>query len=210
MEAIRIAQSGELGAMVSITSDHGRQVDPRLPSDQWRLKRALAGGGPLFDIGIYALNATRYLTGEEPVELQATQFTPPDDPRFKEVEGSVHWTMRFPSGVLTNCTTSYNYHETKRFRVFCERGWLNLDPATDYYKHRMTIEHSAPENNAAKSLTEERQIPEGNQFASMLDHMAECANQNKRPKTPGEEGLRDVRLMLAIYEAARTGNRLRV
>ena len=207
-EAIRICRSGELGAISQITSDHGRQVDPSIPSDQWRLQKALAGGGALFDIGIYALNATRYLSGEEPTEISAMQWSPPDDPRFREVEANVAWTMRFPSGILASCTTSYNYQETKRFRVFAERGWLDLDPATDYYQHRMTIERPAPPDVAPKTLRQERQIPEGNQFALMLDHMAEVARTNTPSRTPGEEGLRDVRLMNLIYEAARSGRRI--
>lgn len=119
--------------------------------------------------------------------------------------------MRFPSGVLANCSTSYDYQETKRYRVLCQRGWLELDPATDYYRHNMHIErrHDDPAH-LLKAVREDRPIAEKNQFARMLDHLAECVQSNKEPRTPGEEGLRDVRLIEKIYEAARTGRTLKV
>ena len=217
LEAIRLVRSGELGKIVSIVADHGRTVDPGNPADRWRLQRALAGGGPLPDVGIYSLNACRYLTGEEPVEVSAMLVQPRDDPKFREVEQAVHWTMRFPSGVLANCSTSYDYQDTKRYRVLCQKGWLELDPATDYYKHTMRIERGLkePASDPAdpvelKAVREERPIGEKNQFALMLDHFSECVQQNREPRTPGEEGLRDVRLIELIYEAARTGRRLKV
>ena len=74
---------------------------------QWRLNKKMAGGGSMMDIGIYALNAARYLTGEEPIEVNAMMDTTPNDPRFKEVEENINFQLRFPSGVLANCTSSY-------------------------------------------------------------------------------------------------------
>src|SRR5713101_2893167 len=80
-EAIRIAQSGELGPTQMILADAGFKMgDPTV----WRLNKQLAGGGSLMDIGIYALNATRYLTGQEPTEVNAMIYSTPGDPRFKE------------------------------------------------------------------------------------------------------------------------------
>ncbi|PQV64345.1 putative dehydrogenase [Abditibacterium utsteinense] len=210
LEAIRISRSGELGKIVNIVADHGRPVDASDPADQWRLKKAIAGGGPLPDIGIYSLNACRYLTGEEPIEISAQLVQPAGNPKFREVEQSVVWTMRFPSGVLTTCTATYDFGEVKRYRVFFENGWLDLDPATDYDKHRLTVSKKAPAGLPYKSVEQELPIPEGNQFAAELDHMSNCVLQNLAPKTPGEEGLRDVRLIEVIYEAARTGRTLKI
>ncbi len=210
LEAIRISRSRELGKIVNIVADHGRPIAPSDPADQWRLQKALSGGGPLPDIGIYSLNACRYLTGEEPTEISAQLVQPADNPKFREVEQSVVWTMRFPSGVLATCTASYDFGEVKRYRVFFENGWLDLDPATDYYKHNLTVSRKAPPGATYKSVEQELPISEGNQFAAMLDHMSECVAQNKTPKTPGEEGLRDVQLIEAIYEAARTGRTIKV
>ena len=217
LEAIRICRSGELGKMVAISTDHGRPIVPSKPADQWRLDKQIAGGGPLPDIGIYSLNACRYLTGLEPTEISAMLYQPTDNPKFREVEQSVTWTMRFPNGVLANCSTAYDYQDTKRFRVFFEKGWLELDPATDYYRHEMKISHPVPKRGQQpgdvvefESVVETVPITPKNQFALELDHMAECVLQNKTPKTPGEEGWRDVALIEAIYRAAHENRTVKV
>jgi len=97
----------------------------------WRLNRALAGGGPLMDVGIYALQATRYLSGEEPTWVSAltTQGAPP---RFAQVEESVLWEAKFPSGAVSHCSSSYNVEGIGYFRVLAERGWFGLEPAFNY------------------------------------------------------------------------------
>ncbi|AIZ64887.1 glucose-fructose oxidoreductase [Hymenobacter sp. DG25B] len=203
LDAIARIRKGELGKLLQITADHGRSVDPTGDkADSWRVQKKLAGGGSLMDIGIYSLNATRYLTGEEPVEVTAIESTDKNDPRFQEVEDRIHFTLRFPSGVLATCTSSYSIQEVKRYRVFGEKAWLDLDPATDYNDHNLKI--------GDKDGERKPNIDEGNQFAAELDHMAECVLNNTTPKTPGEEGLRDIRLIQAIYEAARTGKRVKV
>jgi predicted dehydrogenase len=203
LEAIARIRKGELGKLLQITADHGRSVDPTGDkADSWRVQKKLAGGGSLMDIGIYSLNATRYLTGEEPVEVTAIESTDKNDPRFKEVEDRIHFTLRFPSGVLATCTSSYSIQEVKRYRVFGDKAWLDLDPATDYKEHNLKI--------GDKDGERKPNVDEGNQFAAELDHMAECVLNNTTPKTPGEEGLRDIRLIQAIYEAARTGKRVKV
>ncbi|GAB4457075.1 MAG: Gfo/Idh/MocA family oxidoreductase [Armatimonadaceae bacterium] len=202
LECIRLCRSGELGRLNTITSDHGRQLNPSEPADRWRADKELAGGGSLVDIGIYSLQAARYLTGEEPIEVLARIESPENDPRFREVECTVHWTMRFPSGALANLSSSYDWHDTKRFRVQGSDAWLELDPATDYYKHRLRVGRPGKDG---QTRIEEPQITEQNQFARQIDHMAECIRENKTPRTPGEEGLRDVRYMEGIYEAGRTG-----
>ncbi len=198
--AIQIAQKGELGKLKAIVADHGRNLDPFDPADRWRMDKKLAGGGSLVDIGIYSLQAARYITGEEPIEISAMIYSTPGDPRFREVEENVNFMLRFPSGVLANCTSSYGYADVKRYRVFGDKAYLELDPATDYYKHRLLI--------GRKDATEERIIQERNQFALEMDHLSECVMENKQPKTPGQEGLQDVKLMSAIYEAARTNRKI--
>lgn len=202
LAAIAIAQKKELGILKAIVADHGRNLDPKDPADQWRMNKKLAGGGSLFDIGIYSLQATRYITGEEPTEISAMMYSTPNDPRFKEVEENVNFMLRFPSGVLANCTSSYGYANVKRFQVFGSKGTLELDPATDYYEHRLYVERG--------DVREERNIQPQNQFALEMDHLSECVIQNQPPKTPGEEGLQDVRLMTAIYEAAKTGRTIKL
>ncbi|SDY32491.1 Predicted dehydrogenase [Hymenobacter psychrophilus] len=203
LDAIARIRRGELGKLLQITADHGRIVDPvDDPADTWRVVQKMAGGGSLMDIGIYSLNAARYLTGEEPTEVTAQEMTDKSDPRFQEVEDRIHFTLRFPGGTLATCTSAYSIQQVKRFRAFGSQAWLDLDPATDYDRHHLVI--------GDKEGQREPQLKEGNQFAAELDHMAECVLKNKTPKTPGEEGLRDIRLVHAIYEAARTGKKVKV
>lgn len=202
LEVMRLAQSGELGTLKLVVSDHGRNLDPSDPADQWRMSAKLAGGGSLYDIGIYSLQAARYITGEEPEEIQAMIHSTPGDPRFREVEENVTFQLRFPSGTLAQCSASYGYADTKRFMVQGSEASLTLDPATDYYEHKLTV---------TKGKTEEEiKIQEGNQFALEMDHLAQSIQEDQPPKTAGEEGLQDVRLMQAIYEAARTGRSVKV
>ncbi|MGF2034168.1 MAG: Gfo/Idh/MocA family protein [Nostoc sp. CmiVER01] len=199
---IGMIRSKELGTVKVIQADNGQNQGGDL--NQWRLKRALAGGGSLPDVGIYCLNATRYLTGEEPIAISAQIFSTPGDPRFKEVEESVTFQLRFPSGILGICSTSYGFHEGRRFRVFGSDAWGQLDPAFSYNGLRMMVSRKSPTNSMAENISEVR-IGEKNQFALEIDHMADCVIQNKQPHTPGEEGLQDQKLIALIYEAAQTG-----
>lgn len=169
---------------------------------QWRLNKKLAGGGSLPDIGIYCLNTARYLTGEEPEWVMGSVYNTPGDERFREVEESVLWQMRFPSGILVNAATSYSVHQSRRYRCLADNGaWFGLDPAFAY--HGLQLEMSqAKEQYDWKQAPE---IPEQNQFALEMDHMAWCVLHNKEPYTPGAEGLQDHRIMEAIFQSAREG-----
>lgn len=153
------------------------------------------------DVGLYCLNTSRFLLGEEPVEVMASTYSTPGDPRFREVEENCLWQMRFPSGVQANCTTGYAHHEARRYRVLAERGTFGLDPAFSYSGLKMQVSFA----QGQIERYEEPRLHEKNQFALELDHMSECVIENKRPYTPGEEGLQDHRLMEAIYRSARQG-----
>ena len=198
-EAIRIARSQELGPTQMILADTGFNMgDPK----QWRLNRQLAGGGSLMDIGIYALNASRYLSGEEPTEVNAMMYTTPGDPRFKEVEEHINFQLRFPSGVLANCSSSYGYFHQSHYRVMGTDARLCMDPATWYSGLRLWIERG--------NTIDQRDLPVVDHFAAEMDHMSDCVMQNKEPLTPGEEGLRDLKIMMAIYDAAKTGRTVKL
>jgi predicted dehydrogenase len=201
-QAMRLIREGALGAVRVVSADIGRPTDPRDPADEWRLKKNMAGGGSLFDIGIYAVNAARYLTGEEPVEISAMMSSPKDDPRFREVEDIVSFQLRFPSGAIAHGSCSYSYAPASRFVVHGSEGTLLLDPATDYYEHRLQLRRGAE--------VKEIHIPEANQFALEMDHLSQAIMDDAEPFTPGEEGLQDVRLMQAIYAAARNGRPIHV
>ncbi len=198
-EAIRIARSNELGPTQMILADAGFNMgDPT----QWRLNKQLAGGGSMMDIGIYALNASRYLTGEEPTEVNAMTYTTPGDVRFKEVEENTIFQLRFPSGILANCSSSYGYFHQSHYRVMGTDARLCMDPATWYSGLRLWIERG--------NDIDQRDFPEVDHFATEMDHMSDCVMQNKTPLTPGEEGLRDLRIITAVYEAAQTGKTVKL
>jgi len=156
----------------------------------------------LMDIGIYSLQAARYVTGEEPVEIAAMSYTTPGDERFKEVEEAIDFQLRFPSGALANCSSSYGYAGQNRYRVIADKGWFELEPATSYTGLRMRVRRG--------NVLEERSLPQRDHFALEMDHLSECVMDGKEPLTPGEEGLRDLKLMTAIYEAARSGKTVKV
>ena len=172
-----------------------------------RLSAAL-GGGPVGDVGIYSINTTRMILGEEPVEVSAMAHQPKDDPRFREVPESVSFTMRFPSGVLAHCDCSFGSAESRRYRVHCAKGFVEMDPAFSYRGLRLRVKQGdSKESNAQLS---EWQIQEVNQFTAEMDHFSECVLHDKAPRTPGEEGLADMRIISAIEEAARTGQTVEI
>jgi predicted dehydrogenase len=190
---IKMTRDQEFGAPRVIQAEAGFVIgDPK----QWRLRKSMAGGGSLMDIGIYALNAARFLSGEEPVELHAMSYTTPDDPRFTEVEESVLFQLRFPSGVLANCVSSYGTG-LNRFRVYATKGSFELQPGSSYSGLRMRVYRGG--------IAEERNLAVRDHFAAEMDHLADCVTNDTEPLTPGEEGLRDLRIMMAIYDSAASG-----
>jgi predicted dehydrogenase len=189
LECVRIARQNEFGALKLIDAHFGNHVNAGV----WRLKRALAGGGPLMDVGIYALQATRYLTGEEPVWISATA-TQGDPARFSEVEESVLWQAKFPGGAISHCGSSYNTAGVGYFRAIAEHGWFGLDPAFNYDGIR-----------GMRSDGKAIDMAETDQFAVEMDNFAQCIMEKTATRVPGEEGLRDVKIMMAIYQSARTG-----
>ncbi|WP_317196630.1 Gfo/Idh/MocA family oxidoreductase [Hymenobacter negativus] len=166
---------------------------------QWRHKKALAGGGSLPDVGLYCLNTTRFLLGEEPIEVSAQIYSTSGDDRFKEIEENVSFTLRFPSGAISQCMTGYGSFNNKSYTVYAETGSIKMDPAFPYKGLHQERIH-AP---GGKQLKETPNDPQKDQFALEMDHMAECVRQNKTPYTPGEEGLQDQRIMEAIYKSAK-------
>lgn len=202
-EIVKMVKSGKLGTpRAFIATNSQNQGDPT----QWRQKRALAGGGCLPDVGLYCLNAARFWTGEEPVEVFGQTFQPKDDPRFTEVEASCNFTLRFPSGLLASCNTGYAAHRSPWARLEGSDGWAELQPAFDYNGLKLRSSRLLDGHDTIL----EPKIGEKDQFALEMDHMAECVIKNQQPHTPGEEGLQDHRLMEAIYESARTGRSVKV
>jgi predicted dehydrogenase len=200
IEAIRLVRSGMLGPTRTVVADHGFTIgDP----DQWRLKKALSGGGSLADIGIYSLNAARYLTGEEPIAVNAMESTDRTDPRFREVEDVINFQLLFPSGATANCLSAYSVN-VNRYRVSGPRGWVEIEPATGYGGQAMTL------RTDGKTAPHEPPATRKNQFSGQLDHLSECILTGTDPIVGGEEGVRDLTVIEAIYRAAREGRTVRI
>jgi predicted dehydrogenase len=191
LHAIRLIREGALGAVQSIVSANGFNIRP----GEWRYDGKLGGGGPLMDVGIYSLNACRYLTGEEPVELKGYASVLDRDGRFKDVEETLSWTMRFPSGVTAACTTTYGASMPGYYTVYGSKGTLHLEPAFGYQGQHLT---GRVESGPIDDLAGEKDPAH---FPRQADHLAECIALNKEPKTSGLEGLRDMQWIEKIYQS---------
>jgi predicted dehydrogenase len=192
LRAIQLIRDGKLGKIESIESSNGFNIR----TGEWRLNGKLAGGGPLMDMGIYLLNACRYLTGEEPVEMKGYSSVIDRDGRFDEVEENLAWTMRFPSGVVATCNTSYGTNLPGFYRVHGSKGMMHVEPAFGYDGL-----HLIANINGEPRIDEFNPEKDPAQFPREADHLADCILENKEPKTAGEEGLRDMKLMTEIYKS---------
>lgn len=194
LSAIKMIRDGRLGKIQAIESAHGFNIKP----GEWRLSKTMAGGGPLMDVGIYSLNACRYLTGEEPGDLKAVSSVIDHDGRFKEVEENLSWTMKFPSGIVATCTTTYGSNMPGFYRVYGSKGYMHVEPAFAYDGLRLAAhiqgEPPVDEPNSEKDPA---------QFQREGDYFAECILNNRDPKPNGEEGLKDMKLMATLYESCK-------
>ena len=201
LEAMRLARAGVAGKTRYVRTEHGFvQHDP----SKWRLKRSLAGGGSVMDMGVYSLQAARYMTGEEPMAVTARESTDRRDPRFHEVEDIMEWTLEFPSGPIAGCQSMYSANQNHVILVG-DQGRIELEPATRYDGNRMWTGTDGREHELTPPPG-----PGRTQFAGQLDHLAQCIVQNREPIVSGEEGLRDMRIVEAIYRSAREGRTIRL
>jgi predicted dehydrogenase len=196
LAAMRRIRSGALGRPRLVVTDMGRQATLDLSSDAWRLDMAMSGGGAIADMGIYGINASRYLLNEEPVAVQAWSSTDKRDPRFRTTEDLITWQFRFPSGALANGSTSFDYDATMAFQVWGEKGRLVADPGAFYSGNRLTL--GAPGGKPEG-------IVEVDQFGREMDWMADVVRGRAPLVSPGEEGLQDMKLIHAILSSAAQG-----
>jgi predicted dehydrogenase len=190
-----IVRSGDLGRIESFAGGWYTQM----PAGQWRLTKKLGGGGSLMDIGIYPLNAIRWLAGAEPTMFTAqVSTTDRASGRFTEVEESVNWTMKWPSGLLASCGSSYGARSQGSLDVQAEKGWLRLEPAYYYDGARLTGQIGSRKIDVGPGG-----VPPF-QFVAEADHFSECVRTGRMPRSPGEDGLGDLVAIEAIYRAAGT------
>jgi predicted dehydrogenase len=189
----------QMGRLVAFNGTNAQTVAPD-GAEQWRHKQSMAGGGSLVDIGLYCLNTVRFLTGEEPLEVYASTYSPKDDPRFAQVEETIAFMMRFPSGLIANCLTTYGAREDKHHRLNLEKAVIDMPNAYQYVGQRLLVSSRQDRATSVNELV----LPHKHQFAAEIDHMAECVIHDRKPYTPGEEGVQDHIIMEAIYHSAST------
>lgn len=191
-EVMRLGRDRVLGPVQQMKGEFSFDIgnDPNV----WRLDKKLAGGGPLMDIGLYAIQASLYTVPELPVAVTAQTVSGEDD-LFAEVEKSISWQLEFPHGLRAEGASSYkgraNFH-----RATTARGWFEVDPAYSY--------------NNLRGATSDGKIsfPRVNQQCLQMDAFANHLLNGTGNRVPGEMGLRDVKILYAIYEAAASGERV--
>ena len=197
LHAVQLAQSGDLGELRYFGSLFGLQVK----EGNIRTQKAL-GGGTLFDIGIYCINAARYLFRDEPIEVAALSANN-DEKRFAEIEEMTGAVMRFPHERLATFTCSFGSADVSHYDLIGTKGQLRLENAYEYegeLKFVSTIDGKATE----------KIFPPGDQFAPELIYFSDCIIQDRAPEPSGNEGLADVRVINALYESAEIGRAIKI
>jgi len=199
LEAIEIVRSGKLGEARVFDSVFTMQVKDE---DNIRLNPPHQGGGPVYDIGIYCINAARYLFRAEPSEVFAWTASL-GDPRFAETPEVASAILRFPVERIAAFTCSFNGADAGWYQVVGTKGDLRVDPAYEYAeprKHQLTVD----------GKTTRKTFPKRDQFAPELLYFSDCILKNREPEPSGEEGLQDVRIVEALYKSAKTGRAVRI
>ena len=191
-EMMRLGQNKSFGPISQVITSHGMDVGDK---NQWRLNRELAGGGPLMDVGIYCVQGVMYTVGDLPIAVSASFHTVTNPEKFNEVEEGMDWEMEFASGIKAICKTSYN-QPADQLKAEAAHGWFELQPAYAY--------------RGLKGTTSEGRmtITAINQQAAQMDDFARCVQNQSETRVPGEMGLRDLQILLAIYESARTNRKI--
>ena len=197
----RIA-AGEIGALRHVRGEHGFNANPeQWPPHKWRLEKALAGGGSMFDIGIYGLNTALMMAaeGDRPLRACATYAYPADDPRFSEVEGGMDWRLEMSGGAVLSGSSSYCMSPYVGSQTYLgSEGAIHMDPATTYYDNNLELRKGGTR----------QQVPAWRpvvQFAAQVDAFSMAAREGRAHRTPGEMGYRDIRLIEAFYQSADSG-----
>jgi predicted dehydrogenase len=189
LEAIRIAQSGQIGDLRIFNSIFSQQVH----AGNVRLRES-AAGGTLEDMGIYCINAARYLFREEPTEVFA--FSPRGtDPRFKEVDEMTAALLRFPQDRLATFVCSFGADPVSNYTLVGTKGSLRVEPG---YEYQTEVRHYLTVNERTK----EQVFPKRDQFAPELIYFSNCIVNDKEPEPSGEEGLADVQVIRGLRKSA--------
>ena len=194
-EAMRLGQERVYGKIRTVNAENGYTWGNN--TDSWRLSKALAGGGGLMDMGVYAIQGARYTTGEEPLYVTAREEKKRPE-LFREVDETIYFELEFASGAKASCISSYNKN-ISRLRADAERGWFEISPAF-YYEGQVGTTVDGPmqfDNQAFEQVAQ-------------MDDFAQCVSANKPSRVSGEEGLTDMRVVDAIYRSLASGKREKI
>ena len=197
LRAIEVAQSGELGDLRIFQSLFTLNVK----EGNIRLEEEL-GGGTLWDIGVYCVNAARYLFRDEPIEVFAFSASN-GERRFTEVDEMTGALLRFPNERIASFITNFGVAEISSYRVVGTKGDLLVEPAYDYagkLVHKLTVE----------GKTTKKSFSPRDQFAPELIYFSDCIKSDREPEPSGVEGLADTRIIEALYKSAATGEPVRL
>jgi predicted dehydrogenase len=194
IEVMRLGQQEIYGKLKSLEAANGFSWGR--DKNSWRLKKALSGGGALMDMGIYAIQASRYTTGKEPLFVTAREEKTNAE-LFAEVDDTIHWELEFPGEFKTQGKSSYS-NNWSSLKVQAEKGNFELSPSYGY--------------GGINGRTSEgiMNIPNINQQAAQMDNFAQCILQKKTTSVPGEEGLKDMKVIDAIYRSIASGKKEKV
>lgn len=205
LQAIEVVQSGQIGEPRIFTSLFTQQTmegDIRLDKE--------IGGGTLDDIGIYCINAARYIFQDEPIAVFATTANNGEE-RFREVAEMTSVIMRFPNERLATFTCSFGAKRIETYQVVGTKGDLRVELAYSTQgplKHILTIPHD--EGSANDAQPQERSFEPHNQLVAEFVHFSDCILNDKEPEPSGIEGLIDVELIQALYRSIETGKFVRL
>ncbi len=197
LHAVKVAKSGELGDVRYFGSLFGLQVK----EGNIRTRKDL-GGGALFDIGIYCINAARYLFRDEPIEVVGLTANN-GEKRFAEIEEMTSAIMRFPQERMAIFTCSFGSTDVSHYDLVGTKGQLRLDNAYEYQGELRCV-------TTIDGKKTEKIFKPGDQFAPELIYFSDCIIHDRAPEPSGKEGLADVRVINAIYESAEIGRALRI
>jgi len=195
VEVIRMRKAGEFGQPKFFQGQSGFVIGN---PNQWRLNKELSGGGAMMDIGIYSINGARYMLGEEPIWVTA-QETKTDPVKFKEgIDETIQFQMGFPKGAVASCLSTYAMRHLDRFFMTGDDGWVEMKPSTGY--------------GPIKGRTHKGELtqPHITHQTLQMDGMAQLIFEGLEPIVPvdGEEGVKDMKIIDAIFLAAKTGKKV--
>jgi len=198
LEVVKLIRQGKIGDLRFFSSDFSFQVK----EDNIRTS-AEHGGGPVWDIGIYCINAARYCFRSDPIEVFALRADRPGDPRFKEVHEGMSATLKFPGDRLATFNVSFGAAATSTYRIVGTKGDICLDDAYEYVGEReMTV--------TVQDKSHTRKFGMTDQFAPELIAFSDAVLNDGEIEPDGEEGLRDVRIIDALLRSARDGRPIRL